>query len=686
MIFKNTEIIMALLVMCILLLMILPLPAFLLDFLISLNITLALVVILVSIYILKPMDFSAFPSVLLLITLFRLSLNVCSTRMILLKGSEGPQAAGKVIMAFGSFVVGGNYVVGTIVFLILVLINFLVITKGSGRIAEVAARFTLDAMPGKQMSIDADLNAGIISEDDAKHRRQMITKEAEYYGAMDGANKFVKGDAIAGIIITFINIIGGLIIGIFQNDMSFYDAARTYTLLTVGDGLVTQIPALVVATSAGVVVTRAASESSMGKEIISQIFDQPAAIAIAAFILLGFGLIPGLPGLPFIFPGLGAGLLAYILFRSSKDGIPEKEGEAAAAAETESGRESGPLLPVDVLTMEVGYELIPFADSQQGGQLLPRIRMIRDQIAQEIGIIIPPVHIKDNMKLKPGEYVIQLKGNEIAGAELMPDCLLAMHIGSGAEPVKGIPGNEPTYGLPAYWIREEVREDALAKGYTVVDPPTVMITHLSDIIRRHAGELIGRQEVRNMLDSLKNSHPALVDELIPNLLSLGIVCRVLQNLLSEQVPVRDMPGILETLADYAPMSKDPDMLTEYTRQALARTITSQYREPDGNIPLIVMGQTIEQIIGEAVKPREGGNYIALPPDTAQAIVQKIARQIQNFSVLNQKPVVLCSAPIRRHLKKLLDRFIPDITVLSYNELLYTQKIQPLTTVEFSNED
>ncbi len=677
---------MALLVVGILVLMVLPLPTLILDLLISFNITLALILLLVSMYIQKPLDLSAFPSMLLVITLFRLSLNIGSTRLILLYGSEGPQAAGKVILAFGGFVVGGNYVVGFIVFLILVLINFLVITKGAGRIAEVAARFTLDAMPGKQMGIDADLNAGFIDDHQAKTRRQLITKEAEYYGAMDGANKFVKGDAIAGILITLINIVAGLIIGVFQNGMDFADAARTYTLLTVGDGLVTQIPALIVATAAGIIVTRASSDSSMGVEITTQILRQPHAIGVAAAVLLGFALVPGLPSIPFLVLAVSAGFLAFFLITTQKKALREAEAEKSNLAQIESPDRVDLLPPLDVLALEVGYGLIPLVDQSQDGQLLNRIRSIRGQIAQEIGILIPAVHIQDNMQLAPGAYSILLRGNEIGKGELMMNHLLAMSVSASPEKLNGIPTKEPTYGLAAYWIKKETKEDALSRGYTVVDLPTVLITHLSDIMRRHADELVGRQEIQKLLDDLKETYPKVVEDLIPNQLSLGVLVKVLQNLLREQVPVRDLLTILETLADWAPATKDVNLLTEKVRQSLARTITRCLQAPDGEIHLLTVGQSIEKILLGALQHVEPGGVIPLDPDAAHQVAENIIRHMERFSSMGQQPALLCSAQVRPHLKRLLDQFIPNLTVVSYNEIVNTVGIQPLGIVELSNAD
>ena len=681
---ENSEIVAALGVVGILILMVMPLPPFLLDLLLSFNITFALTILLVGTYLMKPLDFSSFPSVLLIATLFRLSLNIASTRIILLHGSEGPAAAGNVIKAFGSFVVGGNYVVGAVVFIVLVMINLLVITKGSGRIGEVAARFTLDAMPGKQMSIDADLNAGLIGEEEAKARRKEISREADFYGAMDGASKFVKGDAIAGVIITLVNIVGGLAIGVLQNGMNIADAAQTYTLLTVGDGLVTQIPALMIATAAGIVVSRAGSKSTMGREVLSQILRQPKALGIASVVLFGFGLVPGLPAVPFIVLSILAGGVAYTVTQSRK--AEQERVEEREMIEDKTGPQESleSIPPVDILALEVGYGLIPMVDAEQAGDLLERIRSFRLQIAKEIGIVVAPIHIQDNMKLKPGEYSILLKGNEVAGGELMMNHYLAMDPGNADGKIGGVPTKEPTYGLPAFWIKEGAREDALAKGYTVVDLSTVLITHLSDVIRRHAHELLGRQEVQQLVDNLKTSYPKVVEELIPNLLPLGAVGKVLQNLLIEQIPIRDMLTILETLADWAPMIKDADALTEYVRQALARTITKLYQSPEGNIPVITLDQNIEKTVAQAVQHTEQGDFLPIEPNVAREIMKKVTQNLEKFSQLNQQPVVLCSPLIRSHFKKLADRFIPDLVVLSYNEIVNNIQIHSIGTVVLDN--
>jgi len=681
---KNSDLGIAVAVIAILVFMVIPLPPMLLDLLISFNITFALIILLASMYTLRPLELSAFPAILLLITLFRLSLNVASTRIILIHGNEGAMAAGKVIQAFGNFVVGGNYLVGIIVFIILVVINFMVITKGAGRIAEVAARFTLDAMPGKQMSIDADLNAGMINEHEARSRREEISREAEYYGAMDGANKFVRGDAIAGIIITLANIIGGLAIGVFQNQMSFANAAQTYTLLTIGDGLVTQIPALIVSTSAGIIVSRAGAESNLGAEITSQILYQPRAIGITAIVLFGFGIIPGLPLIPFWTLGFLAGGLTLIIFRTNsqrklaEEDAQESEEKAVPVEHLDS------LPPLDTLAIEVGYGLIPLVDAEQDGELLERIKSIRRQVAYEIGIIVPPVHIQDNMQLKPGEYSILLKGNEIARGELMTNYYLAMNPGAVDEEIDGIPTHEPTYGLPALWIKENAKETALAKGYTVVDLAAVMTTHVSEIVKRHGPEFLGRQEAQELLDNLKNSHPKVLEELIPNYLSLGGVVKVLQNLLREQVPVRDLLQILETLADWAPMTKDLDLLTEYVRQALARTITKMHQNRDGVMPVITLDHSVESAIAAAIQPTEQGSHFALDPSTAQKVINNLAQVLEKSSALNLQPVIVCSAPIRCHFKKLIDQFIGNIAVLSYDEILSNVEIQSLGTLELND--
>jgi len=680
---KNSEILAGLGVVSIVVLMILPLHSMILDLLLSFNITIAIIILLVSMYIMRPLDLSSFPSILLLATLFRLSLNVASTRIILLNGSEGTMAAGKVIKAFGNFVVGGNYVVGCIIFLVLVIINLIVITKGSGRIGEVAARFTLDAMPGKQMSIDADLNAGLIDEGEAKERRRQISREADFYGAMDGASKFVKGDAVAGIIITLINIIGGLTIGVFQNGMSFSDAAQNYTLLTIGDGLVTQIPALIISTSAGIVVSRAGAEKRLGSSIASELLMQPRAIAMAATVLFAFALVPGLPGVPFIILAILAGSLAYLLMQAEKANIEEDKHTQAEVKPVEN---IDSLPPLDILSLEVGYGLIPLVDMQQNGELLKRIKSTRRQIAQDTGIIVPPIHIQDNIQLKSGEYSILLKGNEVGRGEMMVNNYLAMDPGTAEVEIDGIPTTEPTFGLPAFWIRGDVKEETLSKGYTVVDNATVLITHLTDVIKRNAHELLGRQEAQKLLDNLKGNYPKVVEELVPNLLPLGAVVKVLQNLLKEQIPIRDLLTILETIGDWAPMTKDIDTLTEHVRHSLSRTITTIYQTEEGNIPIIALDQNAEKAISESIQKTDQGSYLSLEPEDAQNIMNSLAKMTERFSTINQQPIVLCSAQIRSHFKKFIDRFIPNLVVLSYNDIVSSARIQSLGTVGLLDAD
>ena len=684
---RNSDILVPVAIVSMLIFMVIPLPTILLDLLLSLSITLSLVIILVSTYIHSPLEFSSFPTVLLLVTLFRLSLNIATTRMILLHGDQGTMAAGRVIKAFGSFVVGGNYIVGAIVFVILVVINFVVITKGSGRIAEVAARFTLDAMPGKQMSIDADLNSGLIDEEEARARRKMIAKEADFYGAMDGASKFVRGDAIAGIIITLINIVGGLTIGVLQNGMSFAQAAQNYTLMTVGDGLAGQIPALIISTAAGIVVSRAGSDDSLAKGLVSQMLAQPRAIAIAAGVLFVLGLFPGLPTVPFMILSIVVGTTAYMVIQKHRASDRKAEEMKTVKAKVKPQEGLDVLPPLDILALEVGYGLISMVDVEQDGELLDRIRSLRKQFGYEMGIVVPPVHIQDNMQLKPSEYRILLKGNEIAKGELVMNHLLAMNPGTAHEEIDGIATKEPTYGLPAFWIGEGQREDAMTKGYTVVDLSTVVVTHLSDVIRRHAHELLGRQEVQQLLDNVKESHPKVVEELVPDLLSIGAIVKVLQNLLREQIPVRDLLTILETLADWAPITTDTDMLTEYVRQALARTITRMYQSEDGSLAVITLGQNVETIIANSIKQGEHGKaFLAIDPDIAQKIMLLLGKESEKIAAEGHQPVVLCSARIRYFLRQMVERFFPDMIILSYNEILNDIKVQSLGTVELSDAD
>jgi len=570
---------MALFVIGILIVMVVPLPTWILDLLLSMSIMLSIVILLMSMYVMRPLDFSVFPSVLLTITLLRLSLNIASTRLILLHGSEGTGAAGQVIKAFGTFVVGGNYVVGFIVFCVLVVINFVVITKGATRVAEVAARFTLDAMPGKQMSIDADLNAGLITDAEARRRRQEIEYEANFYGAMDGASKFVRGDAIAAIVILFVNIVGGLIIGALQQGMPIADAARNYTLLTIGDGLVTQVPALIVSTAAGILVTRTTGENDLGEQMREQAFGQPRAMAISAIILFTFGLIPGMPKFAFMAVAFLTAAIAWNLLRHEK---PKRE----VATEVEAAPVSEPqtlVTAVDPLGIEVGYGLIPLVDASQGGELLHRIKALRKQMASEMGFILPSVHIRDNLQLKPNEYRVLIKGVEVARGELLAGYHLAIVTEEPGPEIKGIRTKEPAFGLPAIWIPDEERERAQAAGLVVVDSVTVITTHLTELVKNHIDELLGRMEVQSLLDGLANLYPKLVEDLVPKVVPINVLQKVLQRLLRERVSIRDLPTILETLADYVGMTKNADILVGYVRQALGRSITRQYQDETGNI-------------------------------------------------------------------------------------------------------
>jgi flagellar biosynthesis protein FlhA len=656
-------------VIAILMVMIIPLPPFLLDFLLALNITSAIIVILMSMYTVAPLDFSIFPSVLLVATLFRLSLNVASTRLILIHGNEGALAAGKVIKSFGSFVVGGNYVVGLVVFMILVIINFVVITKGAGRIAEVAARFTLDAMPGKQMSIDADLNAGLIDESGARERRDLVSKEAEFYGAMDGASKFVRGDAIAGIVITFINIIGGFVIGVLQKKMPIAAAAQNYTLLTVGDGLVTQIPALIISTAAAIVVSRAASESSMGVEFGRQLLTHPRASYVGSVVIFLFGLIPGLPHIPFILLGIIVGGSIYLIERKRR-GLAATEA-VKQAEKDKSEKRSEPvehLLTLDPMELEVGYAIIPLVDREQNGEVLDRIRSIRRQFALDKGMIIPPIHIRDNLNLKPSEYRILIKGVTADSYELMPNHLMAMDPGDVVKKIDGIPTKEPAFGLLAIWIPESKQEEAKFAGYTVVDNAAIIATHLTEIIRSHADQLLGRQEVQNLLNNLAKTNPKVVEELTPSLLSLGGVQKVLQNLLREDISIRDMLTIVETLADYTPVTKDPDVLTEYVRQKLARAIVEPLIANDGTLPAITLEQDVEDVLLNSIKHTEHGSYLSVEPNVAASIANSASKQVERLMTEGSQPVLLCSSALRRHLRRMVEQFAPSITVLSHNEL------------------
>ncbi len=681
---KNSDLALALGLMGILAVMIIPMPPFLIDLFLSLAIALSVVLLLTAVYATRALDFSIFPSMLLITTLLRLSLNVATTRVILLRGAEqGTAAAGEVIRSFGEFVVGGNYAVGIVVFIILVVINFIVITKGAGRVAEVSARFTLDAMPGKQMAIDADLNAGLINEEEARRRRSEIAREADFYGAMDGSSKFVRGDAIAGIMIVFVNLIGGIIIGTLQKGMDIADAAQVFTLLTIGDGLVSQIPALIVSTAAGIIVTRTATSTNYSQEFTKQLLMKPKAIAATAGIMFFMALVPGLPHIPFLILAVGLGYTARHLMRK------EKLAEAAKveALEKEKLKPSSEklenLLGVDLLELEVGYGLISIVDADQNGDLLERITNIRKQFALDLGIIVPPLRIRDNLELKPGDYQVLLKGVQIGSGSLMVGHLLAMDPGNVSERIAGVPTKEPAFGLDALWISARQKEEATFAGYTVVDLSTVIATHLTELVRQNAQELIGRQELQGLLDTLKQSAPKVVEELIPNQLPLGSVLKVLRNLLKEGVSIRDLRTILEALADAAPQQKDPAVLTEHVRAALARTITRKLVGPDGELQLLTLDRTIEETIAGGIIQTDQGQQLSLDPEFVRRFVAELNREAVELSNQASQAVVLCSPLIRQHLKSLVDRFIPNVIVLSHNEITPNVNVKAFSTVRLS---
>ncbi len=666
----------------ILLVMIIPMPPIILDMFLALNITVALMIMIITLYVQKSLEFSIFPTVLLITTLFRLSLNVASTRLILLNGETGEFAAGKVIQSFGQFVVGGNYVVGIVVFLILVVINFIVITKGAGRVAEVSARFTLDAMPGKQMAIDADLNAGLINEEQARRRREEITSEADFFGAMDGASKFVRGDAIAGIVITMINICAGFIIGVVQEGMPLMEAAHNYTTLTIGDGLVSQIPALIISTGAGILVSRSGGLEDFGTALKRQFSFNVRAIWVVGAILLGFALIPGLPFLPFLLLSLLLFGIAFLVRKAQAEAAAVPEVQEARADDEEAEENYETLLSVDLLELEVGYGLIRFVDASQDGELLNRIRSIRKQFALSLGFIMPPIHIKDNLQLKPNEYRLLLKGVPVAQAEMTPGHYMAMDAGNVTEKMKGIATVEPAFGLPAIWISEDKKERAQMAGYTVVDCNTVMATHISEEVKNHAHELLGRQEAQNLLNNIAKTYPKLVEELIPNLMSLGGVLKVLQNLLYEGVSIRDLRTILETMADYAPQVQDADVLTEYVRQALARQISAAMTGDSDTLSIITLDHELEQMIQNSVQRGGQGGTLALEPKKARSILEGIGKALEKFKG-GAQPVLLCSAAIRLHVKKLTERYFPGLAVISHNEVAPQVKIQSLATVSIN---
>ena len=674
---KYAELVIAGLIIGIVLLIIIPLPAVALDLFLVLSITLGIVILLITLFTSDSLQFSAFPTLLLVVTLYRLALNISSTRLIL-----GHAEAGKVIEAFGTFVVGNSYVVGFIVFIIITLVQFVVITNGSSRVAEVGARFTLDAMPGKQMAIDSDFNAGLITEMEARDRRKRLQKEADFFGAMDGATKFVRGDAIAGLVIVFINIIGGLVVGLVMMGMDLQTALTTFTILTIGDGLVTQVPAILVATATGILVTRTTSDGSFGADISKQLLTFPRVMTVAAAILFILALIPAMPNLLFLALSAGMGYLAFSLTKEEqRQQLVEREAQVRATKDEQKLAEPENVLTyfqVDPLEVEIGYSLIPLASEEQGGDLLHRVAAVRRQCAQELGIYVRPIRVRDNLQLKQTAYVFKLRGIEAARGELMPQHFLAMDP-TGQNQIQGIETREPTFGLPAWWIEPRYREDAELKGFTVVDPATVLVTHLSEFVRSQGHELLGRQEVQELLNVVKEKNQAVVDELVPNLLSLGEVQKVLQNLLREGVPVRDLVTILEALADRARYERDIDYLTEGVRQALARTISKLYT--DGNkLHVITVHPRVEQELVEALQVTSLGNYPVLEPNRMQKLVNRISEVVQRVNSKGITPVLITSARVRMPLRRLTERHIPQLPIVSMQEILPHTKMEAVGTV------
>ena len=653
-------------------LMVVPLPPLALDLLLSIDIGLAVVLLLTAIYVREPIEFSVFPSLLLLLTLMRLSLNVASTRLVLLHGQEGIDAAGQVIMSFGQFVIGGNYVVGVVVFLVLIAIQYVVINHGAVRISEVTARFTLDAMPGKQMSIDADLNAGLIDEREAKARRERIRREADFYGAMDGAIRFTQRDALAAVLITVVNIVAGLIIGVAQHGLDIGTAARTYTLLTVGEGLVTAIPALLVSMSGGLITTRAASESHLGEEVASQLLTRARPLAVGAGVLLALALIPGLPKVSFMVVAAVFGVSAWINRGAAPRAIEEERAEGPAPDALEQ------VLAVDPLGVEVGYALIALVDEKQGGTLLNRIRAIRRQIATDTGMVVPPVHVADNLQLGPRVYSILVRGVEVARGELYPDRWLAINPGTASAPLEGTPTKEPAFGLPAWWIAAEQRERAAAGGHTVVDPTTALSTHLSEVIRAYLPDLLGRQQTKDMVDRVAQTAPKLVEELVPKVVGLGEIQRVLRQLLRERVPIRDLAAILEAIGDAAAVTKDADAIVEAVRLSLARAICRVHQTEKGDLPAISFAPALEERLLQAIVRTEHGSVLAIDPTEAQSLATRIARALETAVA---QPVLLCTPALRPHLWRLFSRVLPQVGVMSHNEVPAYIRVAPVAVLD-----
>lgn len=644
--------------------MIMPMPAFMLDILISANITIAVIVLLVSMYITKPVEFSVFPTTLLLLTLFRLALNISSTRLILMHGNGGTRAAGQVIEAFGNFVVGGNYIIGIVIFLVMLAIQYVVINHGAVRISEVTARFTLDAMPGKQMSIDSDLNAGLIDEHEARTRRKNLAAEAEFYGAMDGATRFTQRDAVASIMITTINIVAGFLIGVFQHGMDLKRALATYTILTIGDGLVTVIPALMVSVSGGLIVTRASSDNKLGSDMKKQVFSNPQPLMLSGGVLIAMAAFPGLPTIPFLLLGSGVGYFGWRMHQKAQleEAVVPATGPSAAA-NNKDNLES--LLKVEPLALEVGLGLVKLVEGAQNSPLLRRISGIRRQMASDLGYMVPPVRVTDNLQLKSGEYVVLLKGAEIARFEMMQNCDLAIHPGGNAPPIEGIPAKEPAFGIQALWIASDKADYARTQGYTVVDAVSVLGTHLAELIRRHAFELLSRQDTKNILDRVTEENPKVIEDLVPKLLPLATVQKVFQNMLRERVSIRDAVTILESLGEAAAMTKNPILLTEYARQAIRRMLVKPYLNSSGELPGYFVDSNIEQTVERAIEYNEQSSHINLPPQKIREILDKVARTVGTG---DSPTAVVTSSSARFYLRQMIEGQLPNLAILSHNEI------------------
>ncbi len=681
---RNGEIMLAAGVVIILLVMLVPLPTFFLDIMLCVSISISLLVLITTMFMTSPLEFTIFPSLLLITTLLRLSLNVAATRLILLNGDMGVDAAGSVIRAFGEFVVGGSYVVGAVIFMILFILNKVVITAGTTRIAEVAARFTLDAMPGKQMAIEADLNAGIIDEEEATARRKGMRKEADFYGAMDGACKFVSGDVNAGMFITIVNIVGGIIIGMVQKDMDWNTALMTYSLLTIGDGLVSTIPSIIVSTGTGLLVSRAASEAKMGEEFLAQLTFNSRALKMVSAVLLLFAIVPGLPTIPFlVISGL---IFAVARLTEKNDAEAEAKENKEKKAKAGSGTADTPeevqaLLPLDTLELEVGYGLIPLVDEEQSGNLLARIRSIRRQFALDMGVVIPSLHLRDNLQLKPGQYSLLIKGNQVASAEILVDHFLAMDPGNVTTKIHGIETREPAFNLPALWIPDSQREEAMLAGYTVVDPATVIATHLTEVFKRHLADFLDRQAVQGLLDTVAKHSPKAVEDLVPGVLPLGSVQKVLQLLVRENVSIRDMLTIVETLGDFGAGVKNPEMLAEYVREKLARSIVRPYLDSQGTLPVLTLAPNAERMVQEGVRQADtGATFLSLNPAAAQRLVQNISAAVENAVNTDGQPVLLVNPVIRPHLAQLVTRFLPSVPVISQAEIPPDIRLQAVGSV------